>query len=293
MYWTMPKIKIGILGYGRLGAFLADQIQAVPAVGAKFELAFIQNRTIDKIRNLDLNLKPLQIIGSEIRTGVDSLNNSGQAIDVILEASHPDVIRQHGAAFLKYSSLFITSLTALADEQVVKELIAVAQEYNNTIYIPTGAGWGFEDVIKMANANTLKSASISMEFHADALKLNEPLASVLEEFKQGDLQTISLYKGPVRELAALAPNNVNTMCGLSLAAHNLGFDGVVGELKATKLDHTHKVYIEIEGPGGYRVKTERLNPAVPGAVTGSMTFQSFLSSLLSIKKTYDEVIQFV
>jgi len=37
---------------------------------------------------------------------------------------------------------------------------------------------------------------------------------------------------PVRELCPLAPNNVNTMAIASLAAHNLGFDKVIGCLVA-------------------------------------------------------------
>lgn len=32
--------------------------------------------------------------------------------------------------------------------------------------------------------------------------------------------------GPVRQLCALAPNNVNTMAGAAVAAHTLGFDKV-------------------------------------------------------------------
>ena len=38
--------------------------------------------------------------------------------------------------------------------------------------------------------------------------------------------------GPVRELCPLAPNNVNTMACAAIAAHNLGFDGVMGCLVA-------------------------------------------------------------
>ena len=38
--------------------------------------------------------------------------------------------------------------------------------------------------------------------------------------------------GPVRDLCPLAPNNVNTMACAAIAAHNLGFDGVVGCLVA-------------------------------------------------------------
>lgn len=40
------------------------------------------------------------------------------------------------------------------------------------------------------------------------------------------------FSGPVRALCSLAPNNVNTMAGASIAAHNLGFDGVTARLVA-------------------------------------------------------------
>ena len=48
----------------------------------------------------------------------------------------------------------------------------------------------------------------------------------------------------------------------------------------------HVIDIEVQGPdkGGdrsFRVTTERYNPAAKGAVTGTATYASFLSSLLS------------
>jgi hypothetical protein len=36
--------------------------------------------------------------------------------------------------------------------------------------------------------------------------------------------------GPVRALCPLAPHNVNTMAAAAIAAHNLGFDKVQGQL---------------------------------------------------------------
>jgi aspartate dehydrogenase len=131
----------------------------------------------------------------------------------------------------------------------------------------------------------------------------------------------TLCKGPVRDLCPLAPNNVNTMACAALAAHNLGFDKTVGTscrfpnavvttrsvvrmtfsffnmthsrsiflgcLIADKSLQAHVITIEALGPvpsdGGDRfaVTTTRHNPAKPGAVTGSATFASFLSSLLA------------
>lgn len=39
-------------------------------------------------------------------------------------------------------------------------------------------------------------------------------------------KAVTLFKGPVRELCPLAPNNVNTMAVAAMAAKNLGFDKV-------------------------------------------------------------------
>jgi aspartate dehydrogenase len=101
------------------------------------------------------------------------------------------------------------------------------------------------------------------------------------------------------------------MACAALAGHNLGFDKVVARLVADDRLNSHNigpfslpdryfstqrslltflylysiVEIEVHGPetpgyGSFIVKTERINPAPPGAVTGQQTYLSFLSSLL-------------
>ena len=48
-------------------------------------------------------------------------------------------------------------------------------------------------------------------------------------------ESVELYRGPVRELCPLAPNNVNTMAAGAVAATNLGFDKTIGCLGRCKL----------------------------------------------------------
>jgi aspartate dehydrogenase len=72
----------------------------------------------------------------------------------------------------------------------------------------------------------------------------------------------------------------------AVAGHTLGFDGAVGVLVADASLAAHVVTVEVTGkpqPDGsvFRVVTERLNPAAPGAVTGTATFASFFSSLFA------------
>ncbi len=96
-----------------------------------------------------------------------------------------------------------------------------------------------------------------MKKHPTSLKLEEPLRSKLcafmDQSKEGELvlyegiysllvfifDKLALlwwqegdWKGPVRDLCTLAPNNVNTMAVGALAAHNLGFDKCIASLVA-------------------------------------------------------------
>lgn len=281
----MSRQRIGILGYGNLGQYLSDKILRPES---PFELAFLQNRSPEKIN------KPIDdtipIFGKDFMASMELLNRN----DIVVEASHPSVVKEYGAQILQSCSLFVTSLTALADEQTRSALVESAINNKTAIYIPAGAGWGFQDIRKMVSVDTLTDVFIRMTFHANALKLNEPLKSTLMAYQASENQDdVVLYEGDLTSLAEQAPNNVNTMCGLALAAGRSRFDDMKVQLVARKSHHAHEVFIRVEGEGGYLVETRRVNPAKSGAVTGNMTFSSFWSSLLSLQEKRESGIVFV
>jgi len=75
------------------------------------------------------------------------------------------------------------------------------------------------------------------------------------------------------------------MACAALAGYTVGFDGTQACLVADKSLEAHIVEIKVLGPdkgslGKFSVTTQRINPAVPGAVTGQATFVSFLGSML-------------
>merc|ERR1719507_1157584 len=83
---------------------------------------------------------------------------------------------------------------------------------------------------------------------------------------------VELYHGPVRDLCPLAPNNDKTMGRL---------------VSDPTIPNWHVVEVDVGGPIGpggnnFQVKTVRSNPAGAGAVTGSATYASFLSSLVRV-----------
>jgi len=181
----------------------------------------------------------------------------------------------------------IGSPTALADEDLERRLKKASNSSGNGLYVPAGAFWGGEDVRKMDERGTLKALTVTMRKHPKSFKLISPLKERLEKH-DGDKELV-LYEGSVRGLCPLAPNNVNTMAAAAVAASGLGFDKVKGKLVADpSLSDWHVVEVLAEGPllsNGRRliVETVRKNPADPGAVTGTATFNSFLSSLRRAK----------
>jgi len=261
----MVKRKVGIVGYGHLGQYLVKAIEAHP----NFELGFVWNRTASALQGKVSEPKILRNL-EEFRT---------ISCDLIVEVAHPCVVQKFGAEFLQASDLMVGSPSALADQCLEDQLRSAATHHG--LYVPSGAFWGSEDIRKMADRGTLKGLKVTMKKHPSSFKLEGHLKELNDSVGQN---AVTLYDGPVRDICPLAPNNVNTMAAAAIAGHNLGFDGVQGCLISDpNLLNWHCIEIDVIGPGEegqqFRVKTERLNPAAPGAVTGSATYGSFLSSL--------------
>jgi aspartate dehydrogenase len=47
------------------------------------------------------------------------------------------------------------SPTALADDELYKSIESLCMQYKRTVYIPSGAFWGADDISKMADFGTL------------------------------------------------------------------------------------------------------------------------------------------
>ncbi|XP_068211528.1 aspartate dehydrogenase domain-containing protein-like isoform X2 [Palaemon carinicauda] len=263
----MVTKRIGIVGFGHLGKYLTNAVLDRPDL----ELAFVWNRTSSLIEEV-----------IESRYICHDLEECGQFNpDLIVEVAHPAISEKYGQHFLQVADYLVGSPTALASQHVEDALRKAATSHG--LYIPAGAFWGGEDISKMADRGTLKALKVTMKKHPSCFKLEGTLKAKNENI-QGS-EAVVLYDGPVRDLCPLAPNNVNTMAAAAMAAHNLGFNGVKGCLISDpKLTDWHVVEVDVTGPEvagkDFNVKTVRNNPAAPGAVTGTATYASFLSSMV-------------
>lgn len=276
------KIRVGIIGYGHLGQYLSKAILQDESIGQLFELSFVYNRTVAKMSDLPDTVHKISSLEAE------NFKNC-PAVDLIVEVSHPKIIQEFGAQFLERANLFVGSPTALALQSCEQELKSTAKLHQRTIYIPSGALWGAQDIAKMSERNTLGSLCITMAKHPSSLKLERPLSDKVDEYLANEKLTdpVVIYEGNVRDLCPLAPNNVNTMACAAIAGESLGFGGVRAQLIANKSLEAHVITIDVRGVNnnGFRVSTERYNPAVVGAVTGNATYVSFLASLKSCANT--------
>ncbi|XP_005090933.1 putative L-aspartate dehydrogenase [Aplysia californica] len=260
--------RVGIVGYGHLGQYLVSEIEK----RSDIELAFVWNRTQESMTGKvaeDIILKDL---------GSFKERNA----DLIVEVAHPSISQQYGPSFLAHSDYMIGSPTALSDSGLESSLRAAALQHG--LYVPSGAFWGGEDIKKMADRGTLQALKVTMKKHPSCYKLNGEIEALNKSVSD---KAVTLYEGSVRGLCPVAPNNVNTMAAAAMAANNLGFDTVQGCLVSDpQLRDWHIVEVEVWGPGdmaagrAFHVKTVRSNPANFGAVTGSATYASFLSSML-------------
>lgn len=265
---TNPR-RIGIVGFGKIGQYVYEQICESGAESG-LAIAFVWNRTNDKLASVPAHLV------------LDDLNDfQSMGADLIIEVAHLSITIEFGHRFLEQSDFMIGSPTALADANLEGKLRLAANLHKHCVYVPSGAFWGADDIAKMADQGSLQGLRVTMSKHPSSFKLN---GSLEEKNKLVGDEPTTLYEGPVRQLCPFAPANVNTMACACIAAHNLGFDRVIGRLIADKSLTSHIVDIELTGPtneqgDSFTVRTVRDNPAAVGAVTGSATFASFYQSL--------------
>ncbi|MEO1575535.1 MAG: hypothetical protein AAFU65_11315, partial [Pseudomonadota bacterium] len=205
----MSTRRIGLLGYGSVGRYLARRVLDAPELA----LAFVYNRSAEALS--DPRLSGVTTASGSLSAAWPALAAAGA--DLVVEVAHASIVADHGADILAAADLYVASITALADPYLARTLRAAADRH--ALYLPAGAAWGVHDVARLDRVDGIRQLTVAMRFHADALRLNGEPATRLAAYRADaeDEAPCLLFDGPVSELAPLAPNNVNTMTCLALA----------------------------------------------------------------------------
>ncbi|MGZ5569128.1 MAG: NAD(P)-binding domain-containing protein, partial [Limisphaerales bacterium] len=97
----MNRKRVGIIGFGSIGAVLAQSVVANPAL----ELAFVFSRTEARLNQVPQHLRITSL--EEIAT---------RPADLVVEAAHSDLVRAVATKVVQQSDLMLFSVTALAED---------------------------------------------------------------------------------------------------------------------------------------------------------------------------------
>ena len=251
------------MGYGFIGSNLAARIGETDGL----EIAFIHNRDPAKLADVS----PELIAGD--------LGDIGRfSPDIVVEAAHPDISRDHGAGFLKIADYMPLSVTALADADLFGSLQTQAAASGHRLLIPHGALVGLDSLFEWRQ--NWSDVTVTFRKHPDNIDF-----SASRYDPAGIRGETTLYDGSARGIARLYPRNVNTIitCGLA----TVGLDKLRAVLIADpKLDRA-VAEVEAHGKDGSYLRTIREQPVV--GVSGTEMFASLCRSLAHASNRYEAI----
>jgi aspartate dehydrogenase len=243
----MTVVRVGLLGCGSIGGFLARHVLAEAA--DTIELSYVY----------DVDEKRMQDIPPQCRV-TSQAELLARPADLVVEAAHAELVKAVAVCIVERSDLLLFSLTALADDAFRNSLEQTAVAHGRKVFLPHGAIIGIDG---LADAGpTLKSVTVTTTKSPASLGLPPDCYQVV-------------YEGPVRDACAKFPRNVNVHAAIALAG--LGFDRTTSRIVADPAVSTNSHLVEVEGTG-YRFRIE-VSSEAGGKVTGAYTPQSALSTL--------------
>ena len=253
--------RIGIIGFGQIGAFLYQEITRHPEWG--LEIAFIHETVQEKVKDL-----PQEIL-------LGRMEDFGRfKVDLVAEVAHPDVVRNYGPLILEKTDFFMLSVTAMADPALEQNLKAACRKYGRKLFIAHGATIGLDGI--QDGKEGWEKVTITMKKSPQNLNFG----AVKEWSPEKINKETVLYDGPTRGICPLYPKNVNSHATLALAG--IGMDRTRSVLIAIPGLTESIIEIEAEGDGN-RIRVVRSNP-IKG-VSGKLTLLSVLESLKKIRET--------
>jgi aspartate dehydrogenase len=250
--------KIGIIGFGQIGASIHEQIQGDPSMG--LEIVFIHETDMQRAAD----------VPKELRLTVME-DSADRGADLVVEAAHPDAVRRYGSWVLGRTDLMIMSVSAMGDPDLEASLKQACRDHGTRLYIPHGATLGLDGL--KDGLSIWEEVSITMR--KNPRNLNFKAAPHLRPGRD-DAETI-IYDGPTRGILPLFPKNVNSHATLALAT--LGFDRTRSILVSDPGLEESVIEIEARG-GGTLIVISRRNP-IKG-VTGKLTILSVLESIKNV-----------
>jgi len=264
------KLKIGIVGCGTIGSYLARTIQN--EFKEKATLAAVYDKVLGKVYTLASSLKNTKI-------AVVTLEALIQRSDLVIEAASAAAASQVARSTISCGrDCLVMSVGGLLESH--RDLFNLAREKRCHIYLPSGAIAGI-DGIKSLAATKISKITISSYKPPRAfigvpylLKRNINLEKIRED-------TV-LFEGDVATSVRLFPQNINVAATLSLATHSK--EKLLVRIIASPAckNNIHQIEVEAEA-GKLMVRTEN----VPSPTNPKTSFLAMLSAVTTLRGILD------
>ncbi|MEK4627385.1 aspartate dehydrogenase [Solibacillus sp. FSL R7-0682] len=251
-------MNIGIIGAGAIAHFLLNEINKKQLNTLQIQSVFVRDR--EKYRMLE------EEYGVRLYTELTEFLNT--EIDIVVEVAEIEAVKSLIPAVLRKKDVILISIGALADRETLTNIVQIAEQSGNQIYLPSGAIGGV-DLLQNANAlGTVTHVSLTTRKPASTL-INEPI----QEEKV-------VFQGKATDAIMQFPKNMNVSIVLALAG--IGFDKTQVCLVADPHIDQNVHEIKMIGDFGEAMLTVKNNPLSENPKTSYLAAISILGTLQRI-----------
>lgn len=206
--------------------------------------------------------------GIELFTDLDEFLHSN--IDIVVEAANIHAVKSLVPSILKEKDVVIISVGALADDKLLQEISHIAQIYNHSVHLPSGAIGGL-DLLQNAYAlSSVTSVSLTTRKPAHSLTTKEVNKAT------------TIFEGKAIDAIKKYPKNVNVAIVLGLAG--IGMEQTTIRLIADPHIDKNIHQIDIAGEFGEATFTISNNPLPENPKTSYLAAMSILGTLQRLDK---------
>ncbi|WP_062353042.1 aspartate dehydrogenase [Bacillus kwashiorkori] len=254
-------MNIGIIGAGAIANFLLQTInQPQRQENLRIKSVFVRNK--EKYQLLE------SAYGVKLFTNLDDFLQS--EIDIVVEAANIEAVKTLLPTVIKQKDTVLISIGAFADKLLLTEISKLLNEFQHTIYLPSGALGGLD---LLQNANTLGSvATVS-------LTTRKPASSLIEESME---EAVVIFEGKAEDAIKQFPKNMNVAIILALAS--LGIEKTKVCLIADPHIDKNIHHVEVTGDFGEASITITNNPLPENPKTSYLAAMSILGTLERINR---------
>ena len=250
-------MNIGIIGAGAIANFLLEQLQH----DQDLNITSVLVRDKEKYEALQ------QTFHITLYTDVELFLQA--EIDVVVEAANIEAVKSLIPTIICKKPAVLISVGALVDEELLANLTARANEFNQSLYLPSGAIGGL-DLLQNAHAlGNVKSVALTTRKPATSL--------VCDQIQEPTI----IFEGTAKEAIAKYPKNMNVSIVLALAG--IGFNETKVTLIADPTIEQNIHSIHIEGDFGEAKIEVKNNPLPANPKTSYLAAMSILGTLKQMK----------